>query len=58
MNILKTVEVAFKNSVTICDASYISLAVVKNTYMYTADEKLIEKLKGVYVRYVKRIKDV
>ena len=54
----KTVEVAFKNSVTIYDASYISLAVMKNTYMYTADEKLIEKLKGDYVRYVKRIKDV
>jgi predicted nucleic acid-binding protein len=38
----KTVETAFRNNITIYDASYISLAIMKNAYFYTADEKLIK----------------
>jgi len=48
----KTVEVAFKNSITIYDSSYISLAIMKNTYMYTADEKLMEKISREYLPYI------
>lgn len=54
----KTVEVAFENDVTVYDASYIALAVVKNTHVYTADEKLVKRLKGEYSKYVKCIRDI
>ncbi len=52
----KTIEVAFENNITIYDAAYISLAIMKNTFMYTADEKLARKLKGDYSKYVKKIR--
>jgi len=54
----KTIEVAFKNDITIYDASYISLAIMEDTYMYTADEMPTEKLKGEYSKYIKKIRDV
>ncbi len=54
----KTVEVAFKNSITIYDSSYISLAIMKNTYMYTADEKLMEKISREYLPYIINLKDL
>jgi len=54
----KTLEVVFKNDITFYDASYIALAIIKDTYMYTADEKLIERLKEEYLKYVRNIKDV
>ena len=53
----KAIEVAFKNDITIYDASYIALAIIRNTQMYTADEKLMRKLKHEYQKYVKNIKD-
>ena len=53
----KAVEVAFKNDTTIYDASYIALAMIRNTQMYTADEKLVRKLKHEYQKYVKTIRD-
>ena len=53
----KALEVAFKNDITIYDASYIALAIIRNTHVYTADEKLIRKLKHGYQKYVKSIKD-
>lgn len=52
------VEVAFKNNITIYDASYIALAIIKNIYMYTADKKLIRKLKNEYQKYVKDIDEI
>jgi predicted nucleic acid-binding protein len=54
----KTIEVAFKNNITIYDASYISLAIMKNSYMYTADGKLVERLKEDYLKHIRRIKDI
>ena len=54
----KTVEVALKNNITIYDASYIALAIIRNAHMYTADEKLMRKLKHGYEEYVKSIKDL
>ena len=54
----KAVEIAFKNDVTIYDASYIALAVIKDTHMYTADKKLIRKLKPEYQKHVKSIEDI
>lgn len=52
----KTIEIAFKNNITIYDSSYIALATTRNTYMYTADEKLIDKLKEEFSKHVKNIK--
>jgi predicted nucleic acid-binding protein len=48
----KTVEVSCENNITIYDASYISLATMKRTCMYTADVKLKEKLKDKYLDYI------
>ena len=54
----KTIQVAFENKVTVYDAAYVALAVVKDTLMYTADEKLKNKLSKEYKRYVKTLKEV
>jgi len=54
----RVVEVACRNGVTIYDASYIALAVIKNTHMYTADRKLIRRLKPEYQKHVKSIEEI
>ena len=54
----KALEIAFKNNITIYDASYIALAVIKDTRMYTANEKLIIKLKPEYQKHVKSIEEI
>lgn len=40
---LYTVEIALRKGVTVYDASYVSLAKLLGTVLYTADEKLIRK---------------
>jgi predicted nucleic acid-binding protein len=52
----KTVETAFKNNITIYDASYISLAIMKNAYFHTADEELIKRLNKDCLKYIKTIR--
>lgn len=52
----KTIEAAYENDITIYDASYIALAVMRNSYVYTADEKLIDKLRGDYHPYIRGIR--
>lgn len=52
----KTIKVAYENNITIYDASYVSLAMMKETYMYTADVKIREKLKDKYSSYVRGIR--
>jgi len=49
----KTVEISFENNITIYDASYIALAILKNAELYTADKKLIAHLKKDYQGLVK-----
>ncbi len=51
----KTLEVSFKNRITIYDASYVALAIIRNTMLYTADEKLYKKLGKEHSRFVKTI---
>lgn len=51
----KTVEVAFKNDITIYDASYVALALAKKTLFYTADEKLLGKVANLNL--AKHIRD-
>ena len=51
----RTIEVAYKNNITVYDAAYISLAIMKNTHLYTADRKLKNKLRENYFPYVKVI---
>lgn len=46
------VEIAYENNITIYDSAYVSLAMLKNTHVCTADTKLIEKLKEKYLAYV------
>ncbi|MBS7605008.1 MAG: hypothetical protein QXR84_00240 [Candidatus Bathyarchaeia archaeon] len=52
----KTPEMAYENNIAVYNASYISLAFLKNTYVYTADVKLVEKLKDEYSPYIKILK--
>jgi len=52
---IKTIEVACKNNITVYDAAYISLAMMENTRLYTADRKLKNKLRENYSPYVKVI---
>lgn len=49
----RTIKVAHENNITVYDASYVSLAMMKRTYMYTADTKLKEKLRDEYLSYVR-----
>ena len=51
-------EVAFDNDITIYDASYIALAMIKDALVYTADERLIGRLKEEYLKYVKSIREL
>ena len=43
----KSVEIAMRKGLTIYDASYLALAQILDTTLYTADEKLIRKTKGL-----------
>ena len=54
----KAIEVSVDNNITVYDAAYISLAMVKNTIVYTADEQLIKRLKQNYFGYVNDIKKI
>ncbi|MEM0094224.1 MAG: type II toxin-antitoxin system VapC family toxin [Thermofilum sp.] len=49
-------EVAHENGITLYDAAYVSLAILKNTRLYTADAKLKEKLTGKHSSYVTLLK--
>ncbi|MBS7288613.1 MAG: type II toxin-antitoxin system VapC family toxin [Candidatus Freyarchaeota archaeon] len=44
----KTIEIAMDENITIYDASYVALAAILNTKLYTADKKLVEKLAQKY----------
>jgi len=53
----KAVEISYENDITLYDASYVALAIVRDTFAYTADEKLVRKLKGEYRRYVRGLRE-
>jgi len=50
------IETSLHNNITVYDASYVALAQYLETILYTADEKLIEKLSDDYTKYVKHIR--
>jgi len=54
----KTVEIAIEKDITIYDASYVALAITLNTKLYTADQKLIEKLGQKYKKTVLHISQI
>ncbi len=54
----KTLEITYGNSVTVYDASYVALAIIRGTVVYTADEKLVHKLRREYRRYVRSLRDL
>jgi len=49
----RAVEIADENDITIYDASYIALAEIERAEFYTADEKLLSKLKKRYHDFAK-----
>jgi len=48
-------DTAYGNDLTLYDASYVSLAILEEAQMYTADHKLVGKLIEPYKRRVKDI---
>ncbi len=52
----KTVEVAVQNDVTVYDASYVALAEELNSKLYTADEKLIERVDKDFVLHISELR--
>ncbi len=53
----ETIKLALDKDVTIYDAVYVSLAKIKKTDFYTADDRLIRKLGKNHEKFVKHIKD-
>ncbi|ABL77460.1 type II toxin-antitoxin system VapC family toxin [Thermofilum pendens] len=51
----KALEISYRCDVTVYDASYVALAVLRDTYVYTADEKLARRLGEPYSGRVKLI---
>ena len=54
----RTIDVAAENNITIYDASYVALALMRNAAMYTADEKLVAQLREKYSSYVRNIREI
>ncbi|HDD34200.1 MAG TPA: PIN domain-containing protein [Thermofilaceae archaeon] len=53
----RSVELAMRKGITVYDASYIALAQILDTVLYTADEKLIRKARGLdAVRHIAQFK--
>ena len=51
----ETVEIAVKKDITIYDASYVALARQLDTVLYTADKKLVNKVKGYPVYHISQL---
>ncbi len=49
---IKSVELAMRKGLTIYDASYATLADLIGTELYTADEKLIRKVRSDRVKHI------
>ena len=46
---VKSIELAMRRGLTIYDSSYVALAQILNTELYTSDEKLIRKTQGLNI---------
>jgi len=51
----KTIELAYIYGITIYDAAYLGLAALKECFIYTVDEVLVDKTKDI--NYVAHIRD-
>jgi len=54
----KTVEISLKYDVTIYDAAYVALAFIRDAILYTADKKLIQKVKHEKVKHLSEYKGI
>jgi predicted nucleic acid-binding protein len=55
---IKSIEIAMEKDITVYDASYVALAVTLNAIMYTADEKLLNRVKDFNcVKYIKELRE-
>jgi predicted nucleic acid-binding protein len=53
----KSITLAYKYGITIYDAAYIALGIFLNAPIYTADEKLGNKLQLTDLIHIKQVKD-
>ena len=49
----KVVELAQRHRITVYDATYVALAMSFNAYMFTADDRLIRKVKLPLLKHIK-----
>ena len=53
---LKTIEVAYKYGITIYDAAYAALAIIRDATLYTADEEIVSKISKGNVKHLKEFR--
>ena len=51
----KAVELAYRFGITIYDAAYVALAVIRNAPLYTADKEVVVKAQLTNVKYLPEI---
>jgi len=50
----KTIELSMRKGITVYDASYVALAYILDTVVYTSDEKLIQRIRDpVHVKHIR-----
>ena len=52
---IKAVEIAYKYGVTIYDAAYVALAIIRDGTLYTADNEIVSKVQLENVKHLKEL---
>jgi predicted nucleic acid-binding protein len=53
---MKTIDLVFEHRITVYDASYIALAEVSDSKLYTADRRLIDAVGLPFIKHIKDFK--
>lgn len=52
----KAIEIAYKYGITIYDATYVALALIRDATLYTADEEIVSKISQENIKHLKELK--
>lgn len=52
------VDFSMKYNISMYDASYVALASISNSVLYTADDKLIKATKLAFIQHIKKFKEI
>ena len=53
---LKTIEIAYRYGITIYDAAYVALTMIRDAILYTADEEIVSKISKGNVKHLKEFR--